>query len=149
MLGQIADLLSTRISPFIQLEVSNPPYLRMKVTANLVFSDADTVQASIVRLNNELIEYLSPWPTPALGPRPDDYYTRQEVAHFIRHRPYVLGILSLSLNPEPPNSPAGWYYLTSALAHDLSGEAAPPPRHLHRPRLMRPDTPAPVTGGAA
>jgi hypothetical protein len=137
MLGEIADMLATKISPFIQLAVTNPPYVRLKVTAKLVFDDANTVQADIDRLNADLIAFLSPWPTKGLGPRPDDYYTREQVAHFIRHRPYVLGILSLQLDPDPPGL-AGWHYLTSALSHDLTGETAPRPKRLHRPRLALP-----------
>ncbi|KAA0592740.1 hypothetical protein J2848_006015 [Azospirillum lipoferum] len=122
-LGQIHDLLATRISPFIKLGVSNPPYQRMKVTARLVFSDQDTVEASIQRLNDELIRFLSPWPDPASGPRPDNYYTADAVARFIRHRPYVLGILSFDYAPDPSPAVPGWSYLTSALAHALTGEA--------------------------
>jgi len=137
MLGEIADMLGAKISPFIQLAVTNPPYRRLKVTARLVFDEANTVQACVDRLNDDLVAFLSPWPTRGLGPRPDDYYTRDQVAHFIRHRPYVLGILSLRLDPDPPGA-AGWHYLTSALSHDLTGEGAPRPQRLHRPRLALP-----------
>lgn len=124
-LGQIATFLEARISRFIWLSVTNPPYQRMKVTAKLLFSDADTVEASAARLNTELVSFLSPWPDPALGPRPDDYYTAEAVARFIRGRPYVRGILSLAYAPDPPPPAPGWYYLTSAPTHDLTGRTAP------------------------
>jgi len=128
-LGQIAESLRARISPFVQLSVTSPPYLRMTVTAKLVFRDDDTAEASAARLNDALVRFLSPWPDPALGPRPDDYYTADAVARFIRNRPYVLGILSLDYAPAQPPG-AGWFYLTSATRHALTGETAGPrPRH--------------------
>ena len=76
------------------------------------------------------------WPTPALGIRPAHYYTKQAVAEFIRHRPYVHSILSLELDPGPTDKEmASWRYLTSAPKHDLSGETASAPK---RPRMARP-----------
>ncbi|AWK89876.1 hypothetical protein [Azospirillum thermophilum] len=126
-LGRIRDMLAARISPFIRLSVTSPPYQRMKVTAKLVFSDDDTAEASARRLNDELVRFLSPWPDPAPAPRPSDYYTADAVAHFIRNRPYVLGILSFDYAPDPPPKTPGWCYLTSATEHALSGETAPSP----------------------
>ena len=122
MLSNIHNFLNSRISPFIDLAVSNPTYLRLNVVADLVFTDEDTLEANKERLNSELIQYLSPWPTPALGPRPDDYYTLNEVAHFVRNRPYVRAILSIALVPEDPTGLTGWHYLTSATSHCLTGK---------------------------
>lgn len=122
MLTDIRNFLSSRISPFIDLTVTNPVYRRLKVVADLVFTDEDTLEANKERLNGELIQYLSPWPVPALGPRPDDYYTLNEVAHFVRNRPYVRAILSIALVPEAPAEPIGWHYLTSATSHCLTGK---------------------------
>lgn len=118
MLEAIEAYLSERISPFIKLAVTNPPYRRLTVTADVIFTDVDTAAANEVRLNNDLIKYLSPWPTGA--PRARDYYTRRQVAFFIRHRPYVRGIRTLELTPDPGPAP-GWSYLTSALAHNITG----------------------------
>ncbi len=121
MLSQVKQFLSSRISPFIQLIVTNPPYARLTVCAHVLFRDDDAEQACISRLNEELIEYLSPWPPTTLGRRrTDDYYTKQEVTHFVRHRPYVRGVLSLKLTADVGNWSAGRYYLTSALAHSLN-----------------------------
>lgn len=123
MLADIHSFLSSRISPFIDLAVTNPTYLRLKVIADLIFTDEDTLEANKERLNGELIQYLSPWPTPALGSRPNDYYTLNEVAHFVRNRPYVRAILSIALVPEEEEVElAGWHYLTSATSHCLTGK---------------------------
>lgn len=132
LLADVRSMLAARISPFITLAVTDPPYQRMKVTARLVFSDADTVAAWVRILNSELIAWLSPWPDPALGLRPANYYTEHAVAEFVRHRPYVLGVLSLRLDADPPDAVGGWRYLTSALAHDLSEGPAPAPKRSRR-----------------
>lgn len=122
LLAEVGELLATRISPFITLTVENPTYVRITVHARVLFSDSDTVAAWTDTLNQELIDWLSPWPDPALGPRPADYYNDYAIGDFIRHRPYVRAILSLELSYDPQNARTGWHYLTSASTHDLSGE---------------------------
>ncbi|MQP66376.1 hypothetical protein GE253_13610 [Niveispirillum sp. SYP-B3756] len=122
LLAEVGELLATRISPFITLTVENPTYVRITVHAKVLFSDGDTVAAWTDTLNQELIDWLSPWPAPALGPRPADYYNDYAIGDFIRRRPYVRAILSLELSYDPQNARTGWHYLTSASTHDLSGE---------------------------
>jgi hypothetical protein len=124
-LKQIAAYLSVRISPFIQLTVTNPPYRRITVHAELIFDTRiDDAGALTARLNQDLIDYLSPWPTATAGVRRADYYTRKEVAHFIRQRPYVRGILSLLLSTDGPPLGTRNDYFTSALSHSLQSKAA-------------------------
>jgi hypothetical protein len=122
-LSDIGDLLRKSASPFIKFAVTNPPYLRLKVTAQCDFSDADTTDFWRIQLAADLTSWLSPWYDPKLGPRPHNYYTRRAVAEFVRHRPYVKGIVSLEIAPEKDDAGLGWYYLTSALDHDIN----PPP----------------------
>lgn len=123
-LAAVGDRLAALTSPFVSLEVANPDYVRITVTATLVFSDADTVAAWTATLKDELIRWLSPWPDASLGPRPADYFTSFAVAAFMRGRPYVRAILSLDLSytPEPGS---GWVYYTSALSHELYGKSMP------------------------
>jgi hypothetical protein len=124
LLEEIGAMTKTRCSTFITLAADNPRYVRITVTADIVFSPADTVAAWCAKLNAELIEWLSPWePPPALGVRPADYYSDFAIADFIRGRPYVDGILSLSLTYSPSDE-TRWCYLTSALEHNLTGELA-------------------------
>lgn len=123
-LSEIGQTLQAAISPFIQLTVTNPPYLRLKVSAQISFSDENTGAYWIERLQGELVKWLSPWPDPTLGPRPQRYYTRRAVSEFIRGRPYVCGIDRFDIAPEDAPPRSGCVYLTSALAHDLT--AAPP-----------------------
>jgi hypothetical protein len=133
ILGEIGELLAGITSPFAQLTVTNPPYLRLKVHATLVFSDADTPAFWIDQLKAELTKWLSPWPDATIGPRPADYYTRQSIAEFIRQRSYVLGITSLHVIPEKDPTRGGWHYLTSSLHHDLISYT-PPATSEHRRR---------------
>lgn len=118
-LAEIGETLQAAISPFIKLAVTNPPYLQLTVSARISFSDQNTTAYWIEQLQAELVKWLSPWPNPALGPRPEDYYTRRAVAEFIRHRPYVEGIEWFEIRPETPAHGVGYYYLTSALKHEL------------------------------
>lgn len=148
MLGQIAAMLADRISPFVALSVTNPPYQRLCVVADLIFTDDDAVPACIGKLNSELMAFLSPWPPQGLGPRPDNYYTAQEVAHFIRHRPYVRGILSFQLLAQGDCTAARPYY-TTASAHQLSGKSLPASRLLRRPALDLSAPPAMADGEVA
>ncbi len=122
-LAEIGETLQAAISPFIQLTVTNPPYVRLKVTAQISFSDENTGAFWIERLQGELVKWLSPWPDPALGPRPERYYTRRAVSEFIRGRHYVRGIDRFDIAPQDAPPRGGWVYLTSALQHDLT--AAP------------------------
>jgi hypothetical protein len=124
LLEEVGAMAKARCSTFVTLQVDNPRYVRIAVTADLVFSPDDTVAAWIAKLNAELVQWLSPWePPPELGIRPADYYDDFAVAEFVRNRPYVVAILSLGLSYDPPDETA-WCYLTSVLEHQLSGELA-------------------------
>lgn len=124
-LAEIGEALQAVISPFIRLAVTNPPYLRLKVTAEISFSDQNTPAHWIERLQGELVNWLSPWPPDsALGTRPQRYYTRRAVAEFIRQRPYVRGVDRFGIRPETDAPGVGYYYLTSAKEHALTAAPA-------------------------
>lgn len=124
VLAQIGELLERVSSPFVTLTVSNPPWVRITVHADLIFSDADTVDAWEARLQDELVRWLSPWPDASLGARPADYFSRQAVAAFIHRRDYVLGVTSMHLHTDGDQTREGWHYLTSAAHHQLRGTSA-------------------------
>lgn len=149
VLQDVADLLQARISPFVQLIVTNPPYVRVTVHAQICFSDSDSADACRARLNEDLIAWLSPWPDPALQPRPRDYYTRREVAHFIRHRPYVAWIKQLRLVIDDDDCRGSWRYLTSATQHVIHAVACPAAPAVRPARLsLVPPRPSPSGGPA-
>lgn len=124
-LNEIGEIVSAVASPFMQCSVTNPPWVRITVDAELEFSAADTAAAWISKLQEELIQWLSPWiPDAKIGPRPPNYWTRQEIAEFIRKRSYVEGISRLELEYDPELCRGNWHYFTSALTHKL--KIAPP-----------------------
>jgi len=118
-LADVGDALSVCSSPFAKLAISNPPYLRLTVTATVEFIDSDTGAFWSDRLERDLIAWLSPVPTPEIEPRPANYYTRRAVAEFIRHRPYVRAISSILIKPDSHHVPGQHYYLTSAANHNI------------------------------
>ncbi len=120
VLGEMHELLSQLVSPFVDVQVSNPPYARLTVTADLIFRDTSTTDHWLAMLQTELIQWLSPWPDASLGPRPADYYTREAVAEFIRQRDYVKGIKSIDLKHDGEHGNV--LYLTSATKHFLRGK---------------------------
>lgn len=124
-LNEIGEIVAAAASPFLQCTVTNPPWVRITVNAELEFSAANTTAAWIAILQEELIQWLSPWiPDPKLGQRPRAYWTRQAIAEFIRNRPYVEGISSLTLEHDPEKYRNQWHYFTSALKHKLRSPTA-------------------------
>jgi hypothetical protein len=120
--------LKPRISPFVELQVGTPIYCRRSVIAEVVMADATRLSIYSQQLQRDLVEFLSPWPMPDLGPRPQRYYEQTEVSQFIRDRPYVKSIDSLEILDigDTANSslqPADncFIYYTSALQHQITG----------------------------
>jgi hypothetical protein len=137
VLTDVGEMVQALVSPFVKLSVTNPPYLRLTVTATLIFSDEDTPAFWIAKLQDELIRFLSPWPDDTLGQRPPDYYTSHAVAEFIRDRIYVRGVTRLRLRADGDPGQGGWRYFTSAASHSLHADASAPARRRVKPRPRR------------
>lgn len=120
LLGQVQTFLAGRISPFIHLSVTNPPWCRIMVSAQVYFRDIDTATALSDRLAGELTRFLSPWPCPDLGRRPAAYWRESAIAEFILNRPYVLGLDSIRLSWQGDGE-GPFHYFTSAAQHAISG----------------------------
>lgn len=116
-LAEIGTYLQALASPFITLVVSNPVYVRIRVTADVVFVNGGTPQL----LNSDLIAYLSPWYYDAArAAQGGGYVSEDSIATYIRQRPYVAAILTISYEYDPDPSMLQWCYMTSALAHDIT-----------------------------
>lgn len=117
LLHQVETYLEERISPFIRLSVTNPRYVRIQVTAKVFFREDGG--ASVDRLNQDLIQYLSPWfydaAREATGGR---YVMEDDISEFVQTRPYVEALQEISFAYDPPEK-FDWYYLTSAEQHDV------------------------------
>ena len=122
--------LKPRISPFVELQVGTPVYCRKRVIAEVVMADTTRITTSSQQLQRDLVEFLSPWPMPNLGARPQRYYEQTAVNQFIRDLPYVKSIDSLELldaedttNSSQQSADNLFIYYTSALQHQIAGRA--------------------------
>ncbi|MDB5710425.1 MAG: hypothetical protein JWL96_2495 [Sphingomonas bacterium] len=140
-LSDVGRVIEQCVGPFVEVRVTNPPYLRLKVEIVCDFTADDTVDYWCIKLKKELTLWLSPWPDATIGPRPADYYTRRAIAEFVRNRDYVLGIVELKVGPDTDEVGLGWYYLTSVKADEHIVSAAP---MVQRPSSYQPYAP-PVT----
>lgn len=123
MLKRIQQTLQERASPFVQLHVSNPVYVRVQVKVSVSFYNEENPGANIERLNNDLVEYLSPWfYREVRSVRDGDYASEADIASFILNRPYVrtMGSIAYFYEPTPETLKSDWYFLTSAKQHTIS-----------------------------
>src|SRR5215213_6212293 len=118
LLYQIKTYLEDRVSPWVQLHVVNPTYVRIGVSTYVQFRDDEDPGANIVRLNDELVKYLSPWfCDTARAERGARYASESDISEFIQTRPYVEAMDSISFRYEPEPQSLDWYFLTSARQH--------------------------------
>jgi hypothetical protein len=120
LLAQIQAYLKGLASPFIQLQVVNPIYVRITVNAVVEFRGESDAGAPLQRLNDELVKYLSPWfYDAARAVKGGRYVSEADISEFIQTRPYVAEMISISLDYEPKREPLEWYFLTSAQQHQI------------------------------
>ncbi|MDX6692890.1 MAG: hypothetical protein QOF02_493 [Blastocatellia bacterium] len=120
MLSQIHAYLKSYMSPFVQLHVVNPNYVRIKVTTVIQFRDTDDPGAAIERLNKDLVGYLSPWfYDAARAAKAGRYVSEDDISDFVQTRPYVAAMISIGYDYDPPRESFDWYFLTSARQHQI------------------------------
>jgi hypothetical protein len=120
LLGAIREYLEGLISPFVRLQVVNVVYVRITVTAAVQFSATEDVGAAILRLNNELVRYLSPWfYNAARAAKGGRYAAPDEVEAFVESQPGVDALLGFDVTYDPLPDDLDWYFLTSAQQHDI------------------------------
>lgn len=126
VLARIRCFLETLSSPFVQLDVVNPVYVRITVKAAVEFSENADSGSNTDRLNDDLVRYLSPWyydaDRAAKGGR---YASENEISEFIQTRPYVAALTALEFQYTPDPDSLEWYFLTSAVRHSIT--EVPPP----------------------
>lgn len=131
LLGNVRTYLEERASPFVQLHVVNPVYVRIEVSASVRFRAEATQGASAVLLNDELVRYLSPWfYDAARAAKGGRYASEADISEFIQTRPYVETMDGISFSYEPRPDGLDWYFLTSARQHRIldAGSTAAPSR---------------------
>ncbi len=123
MLTDIESYLIERMPPFVKLHVVNPVYCRITVTVSVGFRQGTGAGASAERLNDDIVNNLSPWYfDPERAENKSSYFLKPCIADFIQNRSYVdyITSLTLSYDPKPLNDPNTWLYYTSAEKHDIT-----------------------------
>ncbi len=123
LLQHIKRYLQKRVSPFLQLHISNPVYVRVRVQVLVSFYNSVDTGENIDRLNSDLVQYLSPWfYNIARTTRDGDYASEADIASFILNRPYVSAMTGIKYfySPSVEELKTDWYFLTSAQKHDIS-----------------------------
>jgi hypothetical protein len=97
-LTEIKEFIESHSSNFVNAEVSNPIYERVKVKCSVKFGKSENIGHLVQRLNEELRHFLSPW----MFDRDADlrlggYINRSEILTFIENRPYVRYVTRFSV----------------------------------------------------
>lgn len=117
--GRIQASLQAAASPFAQLHVVDPTYVRVAVQAEVIFR-ADEPGHGPTVLTDDLCEFLAPWSGGLTLPDhagPGDI--RTAIANFIATRNYVASLVSLELQFDAALEGLDWCVLTSAINHDI------------------------------
>jgi len=121
MLYQIQSYLNGLMSSFIALNVVNPVYVRVTVLTSVQFREDEDPGNSINRLNEDLIQYLSPWfYDTERAAKGGQYASEDNISEFIQTRPYVEVMNDIGFAYEPDPDRLQWYFLTSAAKHVIS-----------------------------
>lgn len=95
---RIADYLQDRISPFVKFEAVNARYEEVRYRVTLAFREKENAGLYIRRLNQDIINYLSPW---AYDSKAELTFGgsihRSSLIRFITNLPYVDFVGSLEL----------------------------------------------------
>jgi hypothetical protein len=87
---EVKEYISQFVSPYLNIEVSNPVYEQLKVRCSVKFTDIHKSGYCKNLLNNELIAFLSPGiETEMVEKGFDESFSKSEILNFIESRPYV------------------------------------------------------------
>lgn len=95
---EIKKYVSQFVSPWVNVEVSNPVYEQLKVRCDVKFNDPQKSGYLISALNSELISYLSPdIENEFIEKGFDESISKTEILNFIESRPYVEFVTEFSV----------------------------------------------------
>ncbi len=107
LLRGVINLLEAQSEPLLDIQIVNPNYIEATVTATIVFDQQQDAVHLSQQLNQELIDYLSPWlsDNPLAVSLPGTY-NDTVLFTFIQSRDYVISIsnFSTSLHPAGDNT---------------------------------------------
>lgn len=123
MLSQIQSYLESLASSFVTLYAVNPVYVRIQVSATVEFVEGEDPGDSIKRLNDDLVQYLSPWYYDAeRAAKGGSYASEDNISEFIQTRSYVEAMNSILFSYDPKPELLDWYFLTSAASHRIADD---------------------------
>ncbi len=89
-LEEIKKYIAGYTSPFVNVEVRNPTYDRLKIVCSVKFRPGKSPIFFVQQLNTEICVFLSPWlETPGKGQQIGGSISRSAILNFIEKRPYV------------------------------------------------------------
>lgn len=97
-LMDIRDFLKSKASPFVNVEVTNAFYERVRVYAKVKFRGYESDGFYIKQLNEELLAFLNPWMSSS--EKEEDFgksVFRSEILGYVQERPYVEYVTGFSL----------------------------------------------------
>ncbi len=119
LLQLVQASLASVATPFLTIQVVNPIYVRICVTAKVEFRTSGG-GGGIDTLNADLVSYLSPWFYDMQRATMEGSYATQEaICQHILTRPYVNSLVAVSFGYDPVPEDNTWYFLTSAKKHDI------------------------------
>jgi len=98
-LKRIQEFLKDKTSPFAQVEVRNPVYERVQIVCTVGLTDDARSLPGIYRkrLNEDIVEYLSPWAKAGSDVRFGWSFNGNDVKAFIRKLNYVSTVTNFSM----------------------------------------------------
>ncbi len=97
-LTEIKEFVEGHSSHFINADVSNPIYERVKVKCSVRFGRSENMGHLVQKLNEELRHFLSPWMFDSNADlRLGGFINRSEILTFIENRPYVRYVTRFSV----------------------------------------------------
>lgn len=132
VLDDVADFLSSYVSAWVDLKVTNPEYEQIEISCSIGFVEGKDPGYYISALEEEIKQFLSPW---AFDQTVDIVFGgkihRSQIIHFIEQRDYVDFVVNFRMdqtiadgtrlpNVEEALASTSRSILVSALAHTIS-----------------------------
>ncbi len=109
LLDQIKDHLQALASPFVNIEVRNPIYERVKIAAGIRFQKGKNNGTFLKKLNQDIIKYMCPW---MLGEEQElelgGFIVKDSILSFIEKTSYVDFVTKFSIVQVFPKGSAGF-----------------------------------------
>lgn len=126
---EIADFLSSKISPFVTITINNPKYEEIKVRCSVAFTKECSDESFYKnRLNEDLKLFLCPWINNRNDIRFCKVIYKSQIIDFIEKRPYIDYINSINVYvnnsevqlEEMISGTKGNVILTSSINHEIN-----------------------------